>query len=52
MKPRLDLTWAFSPCPGNCWTTSALDLVRDLVGCVTGPADLSVNKAYLKTFGR
>ena len=31
---------------------SALDLVRDLVGCVAGPADLSVNKAYLKTFGR
>ena len=31
---------------------SALDLVRDLVGCVGGPADLSVNKAHLKTFGR
>ncbi len=31
---------------------SALDLVRDLVGCVAGPADLSVNKAYLQTFGR
>ena len=31
---------------------SALDLVRDLVGCVSGPADLSVNKAHLKTFGR
>jgi ribosomal protein S3AE len=31
---------------------SALDLVRDLVGCVAGPADLSVNKAHLKTFGR
>jgi len=31
---------------------SALDLVRDLVGCVAGPADLSVNKAHLNTFGR
>jgi hypothetical protein len=31
---------------------SALDLVRDLVGRVAGPADLSVNKAHLKTFGR
>jgi len=31
---------------------SALDLVRDLVGCVAGPADLSVNKAHFKTFGR
>ena len=31
---------------------SALDVMRDLVGCVSGPADLSVNKAHLKTFGR
>ena len=31
---------------------SALDVVRDLIGCVSGPADLSVNKAHLKTFGR
>ena len=31
---------------------SALDLARDLVGCVGGPGDLSVNKAYFKTFGR
>jgi hypothetical protein len=31
---------------------SALDLVRDLIGCVAGPADLSVNKAHVKTFGR
>lgn len=37
--------------PGKPKPGSALDLVRDLVGCVTGPADLSVNKAYLKTFG-
>lgn len=36
-----------TPKPG-----SALDLVRDLVGCVAGPTDLSVNKAHLKTFGR
>ncbi len=31
---------------------SALDLVRDLVGCVAGPSDLSVSKAHLNTFGR
>jgi len=37
---------------GKANAGSALDLVRDLVGCVAGPADLSVNKAYLKTFGR
>lgn len=31
---------------------SVLDLVHDLAGCVDGPSDLSVNKTYLKTFGR
>ena len=31
---------------------SALDLAKDLAGCVAGPADLSVNKYYLKNFGR
>jgi hypothetical protein len=31
---------------------SALDLIRDLVGCVAGPGDLSVNKKYLKNYGR
>jgi hypothetical protein len=31
---------------------SALDLAGDLAGCVEGPGDLSVNKAYFKTFGR
>lgn len=36
-----------TPKPG-----SALDLIHDLVGCVSGPPDLSVNKAHLKTFGR
>lgn len=38
--------------PGQPKTGSALDLIHDLVGCVAGPADLSVNKAHLKTFGR
>jgi hypothetical protein len=32
--------------------STALDLVRDLIGSVTGPADLSVNKTHLKNFGR
>ena len=31
---------------------SALDLVRDLAGCVEGPGDLSYNKAYLRDLGR
>lgn len=31
---------------------SALDLARDLLGCVRGPKDLSTNKAHLKDFGR
>ena len=32
--------------------STALDRVRDLVGSVAGPADLSVNKAHLTNFGR
>jgi hypothetical protein len=31
---------------------SPLYLVRDLIGCVAGPGDLSVNKRYMKDFGR
>jgi len=31
---------------------SALELAKDLAGCVTGPADLSTNKAHLRGFGR
>ena len=38
--------------PGKSKAGAAFDLVRDLVGCVAGLADLSVNKAYIKTFGR
>ena len=38
--------------PGKPRASSALDLVRDLVEWVNGPADLSVKKAYLKEFGR
>lgn len=37
---------------GKANAGSALDLIHDLSGCVTGPADLSVNKTHLKTFGR
>ena len=37
---------------GRSTVGSALDLVGDLVGCVAGPTDLSVNKRYVKTFGR
>jgi len=31
---------------------SALDLAKDLAGCLAGPGDLSFNKKYLKDFGR
>jgi predicted transcriptional regulator len=31
---------------------SALDLSKDLAGCVTGAFDLSTNKAHLSRFGR
>ena len=31
---------------------SAFELAHDLAGTLTGPADLSVNKAHLKGFGR
>jgi predicted transcriptional regulator len=31
---------------------SALDLAKDLAGCVTGPADLSTSKTHLQRFGR
>jgi hypothetical protein len=31
---------------------SFLELARDLVGCVSGPADLSVAKRHLKGYGR
>lgn len=31
---------------------SALALAKDLAGCVAGPGDLSVNKDYLKDYGR
>ncbi|HEV8585638.1 MAG TPA: hypothetical protein VGT02_11775 [Methylomirabilota bacterium] len=31
---------------------SALDMARDLAGCVAGPVDLSVNKRHLKGYGR
>lgn len=31
---------------------SARALAKDLAGCVTGPADLSTNRAHLRGFGR
>lgn len=31
---------------------SLLDRIRDLVGCVEGPGDLSVNKKYFRDFGK
>jgi hypothetical protein len=30
---------------------SALDISRDLVGCVEGPGDLSTNPKYMEGFG-
>ena len=37
---------------GTAARGSALDLVRDLVGCVEGPGDLSYNKKHMKNYGR
>ncbi len=31
---------------------SALDLAKDLAGCLEGPGDLSYNKRYMRGFGR
>ncbi|MBI2190890.1 MAG: ribbon-helix-helix protein, CopG family [Planctomycetes bacterium] len=31
---------------------SRLDRIRDLIGCVRGPGDLSHNKTHLKGFGQ
>ena len=31
---------------------SALDLARDLAGCLEGPGDLSYNKRHMRGFGR
>jgi predicted transcriptional regulator len=37
---------------GRVRAGSALDLAKDLAGCLSGPGDLSFNKKYLKDFGR
>ena len=31
---------------------SALDLAKDLAGCLEGPGDLSYNKRHMRGFGR
>ena len=31
---------------------SFLDLAGDLIGCVEGPADLSINKKYMEGYGK
>ena len=33
-------------------SASCLDLAGDLVGCIQGPGDLSVNKKYMGGFGK
>ena len=35
---------------GAAWP--CLDLAGDLVGCLQGPGDLSVNKKYMEGFGK
>jgi hypothetical protein len=40
LKPRRGKT---APC--------AIDLVKDLVGCIKGPRDMSTNPKYLEGFG-
>ncbi len=43
---------AFLENAGQEQGVSALMLAKDLAGSITGPADLSVNPAHLKQFGR
>ncbi len=43
---------AFLKRDGRVRAGSALDLAKDLAGCLSGPGDLSSNKKYLKDFGR
>jgi predicted transcriptional regulator len=37
---------------GRVRAGSALDLAKDLAGCLSGPGDLSFNTKHLKDFGR
>ena len=47
-----DALEAFLKRNGPVKVGSALDLAKDLAGCLAGPGDLSFNKKYLKDFGR
>ena len=47
-----DALEAFLKKNGRVMAGSALDLAKDLAGCLSGPGDLSFNKKYLKDFGR
>ena len=42
---------ALKPAP-NHGAISALELAGDIVGCVSGPGDLSSNPKYLEGFGQ
>ena len=43
---------AFFEGNGTPQSGSALDSIRDLVGCFEGPGDLSSNKKHMEGFGR
>jgi hypothetical protein len=43
---------AYLDAEGSAGRGSVLDLAADLVGCVRGPGDLSINPKHLKDFGK
>ena len=49
VREALDAHLSRSPASG---AGSGLDLVRDLVGSVAGPPDLSTNRGHLRRYGR
>ncbi len=47
-----DALEAFLKGNGRVRAGSALELAKDLAGCLAGPGDLSSNRKYMKGFGR
>ncbi len=43
---------AFLKGNGRVSAGSALELAKDLAGCLAGPGDLSFNRKHMKDFGR
>ncbi len=47
-----DALEAFLKGNGRVRAGSALELAKDLAGCLPGPGDLSFNRKHMKDFGR